>query len=87
MVIKPLVLYSLLIINFWRILIVFKCLKKGCKEGGGIVIRIDSHPSIPTALSPGHKATYQIDKCARFGCFGPNVAISSLCNVHLYGFV
>ena len=53
------------------------------------MIRIYSHPSMSTALNPGHKATNQIDKydvhdLAVLGC---NDAISSLCNVHLYGFV
>ena len=51
------------------------------------MIRINSHPSMSTALSSGHKATNQIDKYAWFGCFGRNVAILSLCNMHLYGFV
>ena len=31
------------------------------------MIRINSHPSLSAALSPGHKATDQIEKCAWFG--------------------
>ena len=34
------------------------------------MIRINSHPSMSTALSPGQKATNQIDKYAWFGSFG-----------------
>ena len=48
---------------------------------GEIVIRINSHPSMSTTLSPGHNATNQIHKYAWSGC---NVAISSVRKVHLY---
>ena len=72
MAIKLLILHTLLIIDFsrtvincWRIFIVFITLSKAAK--GEIVISINSHPSMFTALSPGHKATNQIDKCAWFG--------------------
>ena len=51
------------------------------------MIRINNHSSMSTALSPGHSATNQIDKYACLAVFGRNVAISSLGNVHLYGFV
>ena len=34
------------------------------------MIRINSQPSMSTALSPGHEETNQIDKYAWFGCFG-----------------
>ena len=82
LVILSFVLHTLIIIDFsrtvinsWRILTVFlKYLKKGCKGGvgggGEIVTRINSHPSMSTALSPGHKATNQIEKYEWFGCFG-----------------
>ena len=36
------------------------------------MIRINSHPSMSTALMPGHKATNQIDKYAWCGCFWLN---------------
>ena len=49
------------------------------------MIRINSHPSMSTALSPGHKATNQIDNMHGLAVLGHNVAVSSLCNVHLYG--
>ena len=51
------------------------------------MIRINSHPSMSTALSPGHQATNQIDIVHGLAVFHRNVAISYLCNVHLYGFV
>ena len=46
------------------------------------MIRINSHPNIPTAFDPGHKATNQIDKYAGFGRFSCNVAILSIRDVH-----
>ena len=51
------------------------------------MIRINSHHSMSTALSPGHKQLTKYTNMHGVAVFGHNVANLSLHNVQLYGFM